>query len=67
MHRSDPERRRRRAERAIALTIAGGIAFNYPIASLIAREHLFGMPGPFVYLFLAWGAFIALLALVLEK
>jgi len=60
-------RRGRRAERAVALTLLGVLAFNYPLASLLAGREWFGAPALFVYLLVAWGGFIAVLALILER
>jgi hypothetical protein len=52
----------------IAVFILGGVLFNYPILSLFnAPAILFGIPVLYVYIFLAWGFVIALVAWIAER
>lgn len=55
-------------EKLIALFILGLLAFNYPLLALFSKPTLcFGLPTLFFYLFLFWGGFILMLALVMGK
>jgi len=66
---SHPEHspRSRRTERLVVLAIAGLLAFNYPLLELFNVSHRWlGIPLLYLYLFLAWGAFIGLVAWTLE-
>ena len=50
----------------LALVAIGFLAFNFPLLGLLgAGGSLFGIPAPFVYLYVAWATFIALVALCL--
>jgi|GEM_PF-6096343 len=56
----------RRGERLLALVAIGFLAFNFPLLGLLgAGGTLFGIPAPFVYLYVAWATFIALVAVCL--
>lgn len=58
---------RKRNERLVALVIFGALALNYPLLFLFGGTALlFGIPVSYLYLFLAWGGFIALVALIIE-
>ncbi len=46
--------------------IAGAVVFTYPMLGL-ANGTIAGLPGAFVYLLGAWGALIALAAMVAER
>ncbi len=55
-------------ERLLALTGCGVLALNYPFISLFSEASmLFGIPVLYLYLFLAWGGFIFLVALNLTR
>jgi len=54
-------------QRLIALFVLGVLIFNYPILSLFSVETLlFGVPVQYLYLFGIWGAFVWLLARIVE-
>jgi hypothetical protein len=58
----------RKKHRLIALCIVGFLALNYPLLYLFDRAELYlGVPVLFLYLFLFWGFFILMTALVIEK
>lgn len=61
MRRASPIR-----QRLTAMGIAGVVVFTYPMLGL-ANGTIAGLPGAFVYLFGAWGALIALVAMVAER
>lgn len=55
-------------ERLTAVCALGWLLFNYPLLSLFDDGGTwFGIPSLYAYLFVSWAAFIALLALALEK
>jgi hypothetical protein len=57
-----------RGARLACLFMLGCLLFNYPLLALFnVRASLFGVPILYVYLFLAWGALIALVAIVMER
>lgn len=57
-----------KGQRLAALFLLGCLMFNYPLLQLFARDGmLFGVPLLYVYIFSAWTALIALMALVIEK
>jgi len=54
-------------QRLLALFFIGCLLLNFPILSLFSTEGMvWGIPLLYVYLFLAWGLLIALMALVIE-
>ena len=54
--------------RLVALFLLGLLLLNYPLLNLFARnEEIFGVPLLYAYVFAVWAAFIALMALVVEK
>lgn len=67
-NRGEPSAERQGRERLIALVLLGALLFNYPILRLFGVEYgLFGIPLLFVYVFAAWGLFIALVARVVDR
>ncbi len=63
-----PERKLRQKERLVALVLLGALLFNEPLLGLFDRLQLwFGIPLLYLYLFTAWGVFILLAALILER
>lgn len=56
-----------RSERSIALFVAGILLFGYPFVGLFSGGELLGVPSLFLYLFLAWLALIALVAVNLSE
>ena len=58
----------RKGQRLVALFLLGVLLFNYPLLALFDRAATaFGVPLLYVYIFCAWAALIALLALVIER
>jgi hypothetical protein len=58
----------RKGQRFIALCMLGMLLFNYPILALFnVSGTLFGVPALYAYVFIAWAALIALMALVAES
>jgi hypothetical protein len=56
-----------RGQRFVALCILGVLLFNYPILALFNISGVvFGVPVLYAYIFVAWAALIALMALVAE-
>ena len=54
--------------RFVALCILGMLLINFPILALFnVPGRVFGVPVLYVYIFAAWAALIALMALVAEK
>ena len=57
-----------RSQRFVALCILGVLLFNYPILALFnVSGTVFGVPVLYAYIFVAWAALIALMALVAEQ
>ena len=57
-----------RAQRHVALCLLGLVLFNYPILAVFNIEAtVFGVPVLYAYFFVAWGALIALMAIVAER
>ena len=57
-----------RGQRMIALCMLGLVLFNFPILALFnVPGYLFGVPLLYAYIFAAWAALIALMAVVAEK
>ncbi|MEM7226967.1 MAG: hypothetical protein AAF495_28620 [Pseudomonadota bacterium] len=62
--------RERRGEKTAALALLGAVLFCEPLLDGFdadAELLLFGIPSLYLYLFVAWGVLIALLALVLKR
>jgi hypothetical protein len=57
----------RRRDRLVGLFALGFVLFNPPVLRLFAGATLFGWPLLFVYLFCAWAAFTAMVALTVER
>ena len=57
----------RRRDRLVGLFALGLVLFSPPTLGLFAGRTLFGWPLLFLYLFCAWGALIAMIALNLER
>jgi hypothetical protein len=56
-----------RGQRFVAVCLIGVLLFNYPMLALFnVSGTLFGVPVLYVYVFVAWAALIALMALVAE-
>ena len=57
-----------KAQRLVALFLLGALLFNYPLLALFNRAaETFGVPVLYAYIFIAWAALIALLAIVVER
>lgn len=66
MAQEDTGQERRRRERMVALTLLGVLLFNYPLLALFGVDVApFGLPLLFLYLFVAWGLFIWLVARIM--
>jgi acetyl-CoA carboxylase carboxyltransferase component len=58
----------KKAQRFVALCMLGMLAFNFPVLALFnVPGTLFGVPVLYAYVFVAWAALIALMALVAER
>ena len=58
----------KKAQRFVALCMLGMLAFNFPILALFnVTGTLLGVPVLYAYVFAAWAALIALMALVAER
>jgi hypothetical protein len=60
-------REARRRDRLVGLFALGLVLFNPPLLQLFAGATLVGWPLLFVYLFCAWAALTALVALTVER
>jgi hypothetical protein len=56
----------RRKDRLVGLFALGVVLFNPPMLWVFALSTLFGWPLLFVYLFCAWAALTAMIALTVE-
>ena len=57
-----------RGQRLAALCLLGLALFSYPVLAVFnVQGTLVGIPVLYAYFFLAWGALIALMALVIER
>ena len=57
-----------KGQRFVALCMLGLVLFNYPILALFnVPGTLLGVPVLYAYLFIAWAALIALMALVANR
>lgn len=60
--------RDRKAQRLVALFALGCLLFGDPLLALFGGSGaLLGIPALYIYVFIAWAAFIGLMALVVEK
>lgn len=58
----------RKGQRFIALCMLGMVLFNFPVLALFnATGTLLGVPVLYAYLFAAWAAMIAVMALLAES
>jgi len=58
----------KKGSRFVALSMLGMLLFNFPILALFNLPGtLFGVPVLYAYIFMAWAALIALMALVAER
>ncbi len=56
-----------KGQRLVALFLLGCLLFTYPILSLFAGgTQVFGIPLLYLYLFVAWGTLIGMMALIVE-
>jgi hypothetical protein len=60
-------REARRRDRLVGLFALGVVVFNPPVLWLFSDATLLGWPLLFVYLFGAWGALTAMIALTVER
>ncbi|MDX1375318.1 MAG: hypothetical protein R3357_07130 [Burkholderiales bacterium] len=57
-----------RRQRLVALCLLGALLFNYPLLAVFnVNGTIAGIPVLYAYFFVAWGALIALMALVIER
>ena len=57
-----------KSQRFVALCMLGMVLFNFPILALFnVTATLLGVPALYAYIFMAWAALIALMALVAER
>jgi hypothetical protein len=57
-----------RGQRLAALCLLGLLLFTYPVLAVFnVPATVAGIPVLYAYFFLAWGALIALIALVIER
>jgi hypothetical protein len=57
-----------RAQRHVALCLLGIVLFNYPLLAVFNVEGtVLGIPVLYAYFFVAWGALIALMAIIAER
>jgi hypothetical protein len=62
------KRPRHQGTQLAGLFLLGGLLFSYPLLAVFNTSGtLFGIPLLYAYLFLAWGALIALVAVVMER
>ncbi len=58
----------RKGQRFIALCMLGMVLFNFPVLALFnVAGTLLGVPVLYAYLFAAWAAMIAVMALIAES
>ncbi len=57
-----------RGQRFVALCMLGIVLFNFPVLALFnVPGTLLGVPVLYAYLFIAWAALIALMALIANR
>ena len=65
---NDEKAEENKAQRFVALCMLGLVLFNFPILALFnVPGTLLGVPVLYAYLFIAWAALIALMALVANR
>ena len=58
----------RKSERLVGLFLLGCLLFNFPLLALFAgNARIWGIPLIYFYIFAAWIAIIALMALIIER
>ena len=58
----------KKSQRFVALCMLGMVLFNFPVLALFnVGGTLLGVPVLYAYIFVAWAALIALMALVAER
>lgn len=59
---------RRKIQRLLVLFAFGCLALNYPLLALFSKSmSWYGIPVLFLYLFVVWGLFIVLIAIITER
>jgi len=57
-----------RGERLVALCLLGVLLFNYPLLAIFnVQATVAGIPVLYACFFIAWGALVALIAIVIER
>ncbi len=57
-----------KGQRLVALFLLGCLLFNFPLLALFAgNARIWGIPLIYFYIFAAWIAIIALMALIIER
>ncbi len=57
-----------KGQRLVALFLLGCLLFTYPVLSLFTGgAQVLGIPLLYLYLLIAWGALIGLMALIVER
>jgi len=57
-----------KGQRLVALFLLGCLLFNFPLLSLFTGDsRVWGIPLVYFYVFAAWAAIIALMALIIER
>ena len=57
-----------RGQRLAALCLLGLVLFSYPVLAVFnVEDTIAGIPVLYAYFFVAWGALIGLMALVIER
>jgi uncharacterized membrane protein len=57
-----------KGQRMVAICLLGLLLFNFPLLAVFnVQATVFGVPVLYAYFFVAWGALIALTALVIER
>jgi hypothetical protein len=55
-------------QRLVAVFLTAALLFNYPVLFLFDRPEAFlGLPIFYVYIFVVWGAVIAVIAWIVER
>ncbi len=58
----------KKGQRLVALCMLGLLLFNFPVLALFnVPGTLLGVPVLYAYIFMAWAAMIALMAMVAER
>jgi hypothetical protein len=57
----------RRRDQLIGIFLVGVVLFNPPLLNLFSGPSVFDWPLLYVYIFAAWAAVIALVALIVER